>query len=59
MKNLISLCVQYGMPVVPVIAILTDKSAFTPVLNASEVEAMFDVPLEMFLKVMHPFTYSN
>ncbi|KAL1560302.1 nudix hydrolase 15, mitochondrial-like [Salvia divinorum] len=36
--------------VFPVIAITWDISGFSPVLNASEVESVFDVPLEMFLK---------
>ncbi|XP_062095868.1 nudix hydrolase 15, mitochondrial-like [Humulus lupulus] len=39
-----------GLPVVPVIGVLSDKKAFTPALNAAEVEAIFDAPLEMFLK---------
>ena len=36
---------------VPVIGVLSDKNAFVPALNAAEVEAIFDAPLEMFLKV--------
>ncbi|KAK0578991.1 hypothetical protein LWI29_019420 [Acer saccharum] len=36
--------------VVPVIGILYDKKAFVPAPNALEVEAIFDAPLEMFLK---------
>ncbi|KAJ3701207.1 hypothetical protein LUZ61_004912 [Rhynchospora tenuis] len=36
--------------VVPVVCILNDKDAFKPVLNPDEVEEIFDVPLEMFLK---------
>ncbi|KAJ6831208.1 nudix hydrolase 15, mitochondrial-like isoform X2 [Iris pallida] len=36
--------------VVPVIGILTNKEAFTPVANSAEVETVFDAPLEMFLK---------
>ncbi|KAJ6851868.1 nudix hydrolase 15, mitochondrial-like isoform X2 [Iris pallida] len=36
--------------VVPVIGILTNKEAFTPVANSAEVEMVFDAPLEMFLK---------
>ncbi|XP_020577321.1 nudix hydrolase 15, mitochondrial-like [Phalaenopsis equestris] len=36
--------------VVPVIGILSDRQAFKPVANVSEVEAIFDAPLEMFLK---------
>ncbi|KAK9085464.1 hypothetical protein Sjap_025875 [Stephania japonica] len=36
--------------VTPVIGLLSDKQSFRPVLNPSEVETMFDVPLEMFLK---------
>ncbi|KAL6333763.1 hypothetical protein AAG906_028949 [Vitis piasezkii] len=39
-----------GMIVVPVVGILSDKKAFVPAPNASEVEAVFDTPLEMFLK---------
>lgn len=48
---------QLGITVVPVVGILSDKSAFDPVLNAGEVEAIFDAPLEMFLKVLlsYPF----
>lgn len=47
---------QHGMIVVPVIGILYDKNAFNPAPNAAEVEAIFDAPLEMFLKV---FTLSH
>ncbi|PKA64436.1 Nudix hydrolase 15, mitochondrial [Apostasia shenzhenica] len=36
--------------VIPVIAILSDRQAFKPVPNPMEVEAIFDAPLEMFLK---------
>lgn len=36
--------------VVPVIGVLSNKQAFTPVLNAAEVETIFDAPLELFLK---------
>uniref|UniRef100_J3MSM0 Nudix hydrolase domain-containing protein n=1 Tax=Oryza brachyantha TaxID=4533 RepID=J3MSM0_ORYBR len=36
--------------VVPVVGILSDIEAFKPVLNADEVDSIFDVPLEMFLK---------
>ncbi|KAK8913884.1 hypothetical protein KSP39_PZI023478 [Platanthera zijinensis] len=36
--------------VVPVIGVLSDRQAFRPVTNASEVESIFDAPLEMFLK---------
>ncbi|WCJ27152.1 hypothetical protein M5689_008920 [Euphorbia peplus] len=39
-----------GVIVVPVVGILFDKKAYDPVPNASEVESIFDVPLEMFLK---------
>jgi len=34
-----------------VLGVLTDKDAFSPILNSAEVEEIFDVPLEMFLKV--------
>ncbi|CAK9134667.1 unnamed protein product [Ilex paraguariensis] len=36
--------------VIPVVGILSDRKAFKPAPNASEVEAVFDAPLEMFLK---------
>ncbi|KAK6264644.1 NUDIX hydrolase domain - like 10 [Theobroma cacao] len=38
------------MLVVPVVAILSDAKAFSPAPSAAEVEAIFDAPLEMFLK---------
>lgn len=38
------------MTVVPVIGLLRDRKAFVPALNPAEVEAIFDAPLEMFLK---------
>ncbi|KAJ4794673.1 Nudix hydrolase [Rhynchospora pubera] len=41
---------KHLLRVTPVIAILDDRDAFKPVLNPSEVEEMFDAPLEMFLK---------
>ncbi|KAK7362747.1 hypothetical protein VNO77_04868 [Canavalia gladiata] len=41
---------KHLLRVVPVIGILRDKKAFKPVLNPAEVEAVFDAPLEMFLK---------
>lgn len=47
---------QHLLRVVPVIGILHDKKAFKPVLNPAEVEAVFDAPLEMFLKV-HAYFY--
>ncbi|XP_058100682.1 nudix hydrolase 15, mitochondrial-like isoform X1 [Magnolia sinica] len=36
--------------VIPVVGMLFNKRAFEPVINSTEVEAVFDVPLEMFLK---------
>lgn len=42
---------QRNITVIPVIGIMWDKSAFNPVPNVDEVEAVFDAPLEMFLKV--------
>lgn len=45
------LCVQYRLKVVPVIGILSDKKSFHPCPNPDEVEAIFDAPLEMFIKV--------
>nr|XP_010915592.1 nudix hydrolase 15, mitochondrial [Elaeis guineensis] len=41
---------KHLLRVVPVIGILPDKQAFKPVANTAEVEAIFDAPLEMFLK---------
>ncbi|KAF8413786.1 hypothetical protein HHK36_001779 [Tetracentron sinense] len=41
---------KHLLRVLPVIGILSDKKAFNPALNAAEVEAIFDAPLEMFLK---------
>ncbi|KAK7252105.1 hypothetical protein RIF29_35829 [Crotalaria pallida] len=41
---------KHLLRVVPVIGLLHDKNAFKPVLNPAEVEAVFDAPLEMFLK---------
>ncbi|PNX92821.1 nudix hydrolase mitochondrial-like [Trifolium pratense] len=42
--------VIYGITIIPVVGILSNKDAFSPVLDSAEVEAVFDVPLEMFLK---------
>jgi len=41
---------KHLLVVVPVIGILSDIQAFKPVLNVAEVDEIFDVPLEMFLK---------
>ncbi|XP_045804240.1 nudix hydrolase 11-like [Trifolium pratense] len=41
---------KYGITIIPVVGILSNKDAFSPVLDSAEVEAVFDVPLEMFLK---------
>ncbi|KAF8697302.1 hypothetical protein HU200_035892 [Digitaria exilis] len=41
---------KHLLVVVPVIGILSDIKAFKPILNAAEVDEIFDVPLEMFLK---------
>ncbi|XP_020273092.1 nudix hydrolase 15, mitochondrial-like isoform X2 [Asparagus officinalis] len=41
---------KHLLRVVPVIGILSDRKAFTPVANSSEVETVFDAPLDMFLK---------
>ncbi|KAK6120236.1 hypothetical protein DH2020_045927 [Rehmannia glutinosa] len=38
------------LTVVPVIGILSNVGDFKPVLNADEVDAIFDAPLEMFLQ---------
>ncbi|KAL6206670.1 hypothetical protein ACLB2K_023917 [Fragaria x ananassa] len=41
---------KQGMPVIPVIGILNAKEPFKPASNPAEVEAVFDAPLEMFIK---------
>ncbi|CAL4998341.1 unnamed protein product [Urochloa decumbens] len=41
---------KHLLVVVPVIGMLSDIQAFIPVLNVAEVDEIFDVPLEMFLK---------
>ncbi|XP_050368033.1 nudix hydrolase 15, mitochondrial-like [Argentina anserina] len=41
---------KHLLRVVPVIGILKDKEAFNPAPNPAEVEAVFDAPLEMFIK---------
>ncbi|CAM6086808.1 unnamed protein product [Calypogeia fissa] len=41
---------KHLLAVIPVVALLDDVKQFTPVPNPGEVEAIFDAPLEMFLK---------
>ncbi|XP_017231888.1 nudix hydrolase 15, mitochondrial [Daucus carota subsp. sativus] len=41
---------KHLLRVIPVIGILSDIKAFKPTLCVAEVEAVFDAPLEMFLK---------
>ncbi|CAH2059501.1 unnamed protein product [Thlaspi arvense] len=41
---------QHRLRVIPVVGILWDKKAFNPTPSPAEVEAVFDAPLEMFLK---------
>ncbi|KAG5253408.1 nudix hydrolase [Salix suchowensis] len=41
---------QHQLKVVPVIGLLARVEDFKPVLNTDEVDTLFDVPLEMFLK---------
>ncbi|XP_057949949.1 nudix hydrolase 15, mitochondrial-like [Malania oleifera] len=41
---------KHLLRVVPVIGILSNKNEFKPTPNTSEVEVVFDAPLEMFLK---------
>ncbi|KAK3444966.1 hypothetical protein EUGRSUZ_A00597 [Eucalyptus grandis] len=41
---------QHLFEVIPVIGLLAKIEDFTPSLNADEVDLVFDVPLEMFLK---------
>ncbi|XP_047974828.1 nudix hydrolase 15, mitochondrial-like isoform X3 [Salvia hispanica] len=43
---------RINIAVVPVIGVIWDKRAFEPILNAAEVESVFDAPLEMFLKCL-------
>lgn len=43
---------QHQVSVVPVIGLLARTEDFKPVLNTDEVDVIFDVPLEMFLKVI-------
>jgi len=38
---------QHLLRVVPVIGVLSDRKAFTPIANTAEVETVFDAPLEM------------
>ncbi|KAF3632878.1 Nudix hydrolase 11 [Capsicum annuum] len=45
-----SLPARNRITVIPVVGILWDRNAFNPVINTAEVEAIFDAPLEMFLK---------
>lgn len=44
---------KHLLRVIPVIGILSDRSAFTPAPNVDEVDDVFDAPLEMFLKDVH------
>jgi len=48
---------QHLLRVIPVIGILSNMKAFKPTPNPAEVEAIFDAPLEMFIKV-HPFHFN-
>ncbi|XP_059669941.1 nudix hydrolase 15, mitochondrial-like [Cornus florida] len=41
---------KHLLRVIPVIGLLADKKAFKPAPNAAEVDAVFDAPLEMFIK---------
>lgn len=41
---------KHLLRVAPVIGLLHNPKAFTPTVNLAEVEAVFDAPLEMFLK---------
>lgn len=43
---------QNELKVVPVIGLISRIEDFNPVLNSHEVDAIFDAPLEMFLKVI-------
>jgi hypothetical protein len=50
-RLILSILWQHLLVVVPIVGILLDIQAFKPVLNVDEVDDIFDVPLEMFLKV--------
>ncbi|XP_050384610.1 nudix hydrolase 15, mitochondrial-like [Argentina anserina] len=41
---------QHSLTVIPVIGLVSRIEDFKPLLNTDEVDAIFDVPLEMFLK---------
>uniref|UniRef100_A0A0C9QM83 TSA: Wollemia nobilis Ref_Wollemi_Transcript_25006_1103 transcribed RNA sequence n=1 Tax=Wollemia nobilis TaxID=56998 RepID=A0A0C9QM83_9CONI len=41
---------KHLLRVTPVVGLLTNRESFLPVLNPGEVDAIFDAPLEMFLK---------
>ncbi|KAA3478020.1 nudix hydrolase 15, mitochondrial-like isoform X1 [Gossypium australe] len=41
---------KHLLRVVPVIGVLNDRKAFKPTPNPAEVDAVFDAPLEMFIK---------
>lgn len=43
---------QHLLKVIPVVGILWDRKAFKPTPSPAEVEAVFDAPFEMFLKVL-------
>ncbi|XP_060202551.1 nudix hydrolase 15, mitochondrial-like isoform X3 [Lycium barbarum] len=45
-----SFTTKKGIIVIPVVGILWDRNAFNPLINTAEVAAIFDAPLEMFLK---------
>ncbi|MCE3216205.1 hypothetical protein HAX54_005453 [Datura stramonium] len=45
-----SFTAKKGIIVIPVVGILWDRNAFKPLINTAEVAAIFDAPLEMFLK---------
>ncbi|XP_058075757.1 nudix hydrolase 15, mitochondrial-like [Magnolia sinica] len=44
---------KHLLRVIPVVGLLANKNEFKTLLNTDEVQAIFDVPLEMFLKVIH------
>lgn len=59
MWELLYICAQNQLNVVPVIGLLAKMEDFKPVLNSDEVDAIFDVPLEMFFKVNFTLKYLN
>lgn len=59
MWELLYIFAQNQLNVVPVIGLLAKMEDFKPVLNPDEVDAIFDVQLEMFFKVNFTLKFLN